>query len=35
MNVDKVVYTDPAGRSDSGRVSVCVEDWISSSSVWD
>ena len=26
MNVDKVVYTDPVGRCDSGRTSICVED---------
>ena len=26
MNVDKVVYTDPVGRCDSGRISICVED---------
>ena len=34
MNVDKVVYRDPVGRCDSGSVSICVEDWISSSSAW-
>ena len=28
MNVDKVVYTDPVGRCDSDRISICVEDWI-------
>ena len=34
MNVDKVVYRDPVGRCDSRSVSICVEDWISSSSAW-
>ena len=30
MNVDKIVHTDPVGRCDSGRISICVEDWIDS-----
>ena len=34
MNVDIFVYTDPVGKCDFGRVLICVEDWISSSSAW-
>ena len=28
MNVNKAVYTDPVGRCDSGRISICVEDYV-------
>ena len=28
MNVSKAVYTDPVARCDSGRISICVEDYV-------